>query len=397
MLAPLPFVTLLVMSASCAAAAANIYYNQPLLNDFAEYFHTSIDRAGLVATAAQVGYGTGLLFFVPLGDLLERRTVVLCLAYACTVLLAATALSNSLWMLVFAQLLVGITAVSTQLLIPLAVDLSPPADRGRIVGTMMAGVLCGLLLARTFGGFVGDRLGWRAMFWIASGVMLCTGVVLQVMLPHRAPTLRLSYARLMRSLWGLVRDQPVVRNASLVSAMSFAAFCAFWAVLSFLMHDRFNLGATDAGLFGLVGLAGAMCAPLAGKLSDRRGTAFTLTIAMVISVLSFAQMWAWTSIAGLIVGVLVLDLGVQSTQVAAQSEVMALLPEARNRLNTIYMVARYAGGAAGSTVGTLAYARAGWAGTCGACILVLMGGTAVHVLGPRPRRNPRVDVAVEIV
>jgi predicted MFS family arabinose efflux permease len=380
---PLPMLTLVVMAAACGSAAANIYYNQPLLSDFAAYFHTTTEHAGMVATAAQVGYGLGVLFFVPLGDLLERRRVLLTLAYACTLLLVGTALAPSLWLLVAAQLLVGITAMSSQLLIPLAVDLSPPAQRGRVVGILMAGLLAGLLLARTLGGIVGDHLGWRAMYWLAAGVMLINGVVLQWMLPRRAPTRRLSYARLMRSLADLFRSQPVLRTASFISATSFGAFCAFWAVLSFLMRDRFGRGATEAGLFGIVGLAGAMFAPMAGKLSDRRGPAFTLTIAMLISLVAFAQMWVWGSIAGLVVGVLLLDLGVQSTQVAAQSEVMALVPDARSRLNTIYMVARFVGGAAGSALGTAAYARAGWGGTCAVSILMLAMGTAAHLLSTR--------------
>jgi predicted MFS family arabinose efflux permease len=382
----LPIGTLLVMAAACGSAAANIYYNQPLLSDFAAYFHTDVKHAGLVATASQVGYGLGVLFFVPLGDLLERRRVLLTLAYACTLLLLGTALVPSLWMLVIAQLLVGITAMSAQLLIPLAVDLSPPAQRGRVVGILMAGLLAGLLLARTLGGLVGDHLGWRAMYWLAAGVMLLNGAVLQLLLPRRPPTQKLSYARLMRSLADLLRSQPVLRTASFISATSFGAFCAFWAVLSFLMRDRFGRGATEAGLFGIVGLAGALFAPVAGKLSDRRGPAFTLTIAMLLSIVAFAQMWAWTSIAGLIVGVLLLDLGVQSTQVAAQSEVMALIEGARSRLNTIYMVARFIGGAIGSAFGTAAYARAGWPGTCAVSILLLLLGTAAHLLGVRRSR-----------
>ncbi len=380
---PLPVLTLLVMAAACGSAAANIYYNQPLLSDFAAYFKTDVKHAGLVATAAQIGYGLGVLFFVPLGDLLERRRVLLTLAYACTLLLICTALVPSLSLLVLAQLLVGVTAMSSQLLIPLAVDLSPPAQRGRVVGILMAGLLAGLLLARTLGGIVGDHFGWRTMYWLAAAVMLVNATVLQFMLPHRPPTQTLSYARLMRSLAHLLRSQPALRTASFISATSFGAFCAFWAVLSFLMRDRFGRGATDAGLFGIVGLAGALFAPIAGKLSDRRGPAFTLTIAMLISILAFAQMWAWCTIPGLILGVLLLDLGVQSTQVAAQSEVMALVPDARSRLNTIYMVGRFIGGALGSAAGTAAYARAGWAGTCGVSILLLVLGTAAHLLGVR--------------
>ncbi|HEX8322385.1 MAG TPA: MFS transporter [Tepidisphaeraceae bacterium] len=371
------------MAAACGTAAANIYYNQPLLGDFAKQFNVDPSRAGLVATASQVGYGIGILFFVPLGDLLERRRVVLTLAYACTLLLVCTGAASSLTMLIIAQGLVGITAMSAQLLIPLAVDLSPPHKRGHTVGVLMAGLLCGLLLARTLGGFVGDHFGWRAMFYLAAGIMFATGVVLHLTLPHRRPTLSMNYGQLMTSLIDLLRTQPTLRRASLISGASFASFTAFWTTLSFLMHDRFGRGATEAGLFGVIGLAGALAAPLAGKLSDRRGPAFTVTIAMLLSIASFVLMAGWVSIAGLIVGVLLLDLGVQSVQVAAQSEVMALVPDARSRLNTIYMVARFIGGAAGSAAGAFAYTHGGWTATCAAAIGVLVVGTIVHLAGTR--------------
>jgi predicted MFS family arabinose efflux permease len=374
-----------MMACACAATVANIYYNQPLLENFARFFRITASQAGLVATASQIGYGIGLLLFIPLGDLIERRTVILALAYTCSGLLVTTALSNSFWMLVGAQFFVGVSSVSAQLLIPLAVDLSPPAQRGRMIGALMAGVLCGILLARTISGFVAQYLGWQAMYWAAAVIMLATGAMLQAMLPRRPPALAMSYRRLMWSLWGLWRSQPKLRNASFVGAASFAAFCAFWGVLSFLLHDRFHRGAADAGLFGLVGLAGAFCAPLAGKISDRKGPIFTLTVAMMLSIAAFMQMWVWTSIAGLIVGVVVLDLGVQAVQVAAQFEVMALLPEARNRLNTIYMVSRFVGGALGTTAGTIAYAHAGWAGASLFCIVVLAAGTASHMIFHRRR------------
>jgi predicted MFS family arabinose efflux permease len=209
------------------------------------------------------------------------------------------------------------------------------------------------------------------------------GIVLQMTLPHRAPALRISYARLMHSMLDMVKAHRTLRVASFVSATSFGAFVAFWTVLSFLLEDRLGHGATMAGMLGIVGLVGAVAAPLAGRVSDKKGPAFTLTVAMLITMLSFAQMWAWVSIPGLIVGVLLLDLGVQSAQVAAQSEVMALDPLARSRLNTIYMVVRFVGGAAGSAIGAAAWTWGGWTGTCLACLIALGLGTIVHLIGAR--------------
>ena len=395
----LPPRTLWVMSAACGAAVATVYYNQPLLGDLAKHFAATEAQAGLVATAAQVGYGLGLLFFVPLGDLVERRRLVLALAWTCTALLAAMAVAPSLPLLALSQLLVGATAVSAQILIPLAIDLSRPQDRGRTVGRLMAGLLCGILLARTVAGLVADGVdhwaagghdwvpGWRAVFAMGVVVMAVTAAVLQATLPHRPPTLRLSYGRLLHSLLGLLRDHPPLWTASAISGLSFAGFTAFWTALSFLMRDRFGGGASEAGLFGVVGIIGALAAPLAGRLSDRRGPAFTAGLALLASVAAFALMWGWTTIPGLVVGVLLMDLGVQSIQVAEQSLVMALDPSARSRLNTVYMVARFVGGAGGSAAGAAAWTVARWPGVCALSIAFLVVAGVVHRFGPHGKRE----------
>jgi predicted MFS family arabinose efflux permease len=257
----------------------------------------------------------------------------------------------------------------------------------------MAGLLCGLLVGRALAGLIGDHLGWRMLFWLAAGLLAVMGVVLQMTLPHRAPALKLSYARLMHSMSDLVKAHPTLRIASFVSATSFGAFVAFWTVLSFLMESRLGRGATEAGMLGIVGLVGAVAAPLAGRLSDKKGPAFTLTIAMLVTMLSFVQMWLWVSMAGLVVGVLLLDLGVQSAQVSAQSEVMNLDPGARSRLNTIYMVIRFIGGAAGSAIGAAAWSRGGWGATCAAALIALAVGTIVHLLGTRAMRKPSLAAA----
>jgi predicted MFS family arabinose efflux permease len=375
--------TLWLMATACGASAANIYYNQPLLGDFAAYFAATPTQAGWVAVAAQTGYGVGLLFFLPLADLVEKRRLVLLLVSACVVLLAGAALAPTLPFLIALQLLVGKTAMSSQILIPLAVEMTAPEKRGHTVGILMGGLLGGILLARTLAGIVSDHLGWRAMYALAAGMMLTMAFLLRAGLPHRPPVLALRYATLMGSLRHLLITQPRLRAASLVSALSFAGFTAFWTTLSFLMIERFHRGATEAGLFGIVGLIGALGAPLAGRLSDRRGVSFTVTLALLSSLAAFALMGIWVTIPGLIVGVLLMDLGVQSVQVAAQAKVISLLPEARSRMNSLYMVTRFIGGAGGSFLGAAAWSAYRWPGVSAAALsltalalLVHAGGTA---------------------
>ena len=380
---PLARRTLWVMSAACGVTVANTYYNQPLLNEFAAYFAAKPERAAIVATAAQVGYGTGLFFLVPLGDLVERRRLILILTWTCSALLVAMAAAPTLNLLIAAQLLVGAAAVGSQILIPLGIDLTPIERRGDTVGSLMAGLLCGILLARTAAGFLGEAAGWRATYAVAAGAMLVNGFVLWAELPQRPPVLRMRYGPLLHSMLHLLRTQRPLWTASLVSALSFAGFTAFWTTLSFLMRDRFNRGAGEAGLFGVVGVAGALAAPLAGRLSDRRGPAFTVTLSLAASAAAFAVMWRWVNIPGLIVGVLLMDLGVQSIQVAEQSLVMALVPAARSRINTLYMVARFMGGAGGSVLGAAAWTRAGWPAVCGVSIGMVAVAWAVHLVGSR--------------
>lgn len=375
------------MAAACGASAANIYYNSPLLSDFQKFFHSTTEHAGLVATAAQVGYGIGLLLFVPLGDIVERRKVVLWLTAVCTALLLVMAAAPTLNALVVAQLLVGITAMSAQLLIPFAIDLTPPERRGHTVGVLMAGLLSGLLLARTVAGYVGEHFGWRTMFVIGAAVLAVLWVVLHLELPHRAPAARLSYGRLMRSLIELPRRHPQIWPASIVSALSFGSFMVFWTALSFLMVEHFHRGASEAGLFGIVALLGVFAAPAAGKLSDRRGPAFTVWICLAASAAAFGLMWGWTTIPALVIGVVLMDVGVQCIQVACQSKVMSLAPEARSRMNTLYMVMRFIGGAAGSTLGAVAWARGGWPAVCAVAIGLTVLAAVIHLFGTRAERN----------
>ena len=353
-----------LMTVACGVSVANICYNQPLLGDFAATFHAEARTVGLVATATQTGYGLGILFLLPLGDLVDRRKLTLALVLLCALVLAATALSPNLPFLIAAQFLVGITAINAQILIPFAAELSAPERRGRTIGVLFGGLLYGILLARVVAGVIGEHWGWRILYGLAAAAMLALGVALRGNLPHRLPTQTMSYRRLMASLFHFVSTQPVLRRAALISGLSFASFTAFWTVLSFLMAEKFHLGAAAAGFFGLAGVVGAWAAPAIGHFSDRRGPAFTIGLALAVTAAAFAVMGVWVSLPVLIVGVVLMDLGIQSLQVAAQSRVLALIPEAGSRLNTLYMVGRFIGGAAGSALGAFAWARWNWTGLC---------------------------------
>jgi predicted MFS family arabinose efflux permease len=378
-----------LMAVACGVSVANPYFSQPLLGSFAGYFHAPAWQIGLIATAAQVGYGTGLFFFLPLGDLLERRRLIVWLVNACAVCLVGMALSPTLPLLILTQLLVALTAISPQILIPLGSEMVPANQRGKLVGTLMSGLLCGILLARVVAGVVADHFGWRTLYWGAAVAMLALGVSLRLALPRQEPTNRMSYRQLMQSLVGLWREQPILRTAAVGGGLSFACFTAFWTCLSFLMVERFHRGATEAGLFGIVGLIGAAGAPAAGRLSDRKGFGFTVAAALILTAASFALMWMWVTILGLVIGVLVMDLGVQSVQVAAQAKVLSLIPNARSRLNTVYMVTRFVGGAFGATFGAFAWSLARWPGVCGLCLL-LMGFALLFHFGSL-RGSPTVE------
>jgi predicted MFS family arabinose efflux permease len=375
-----------LMAVACGVCVANICYNQPLLGDFAAYFHATPAQVGWVSMASQAGYGLGLLFFLPLGDIVERSRLVQVMIYLCAGFLALTAAAPTLGLLIIGNLLVGATAMSAQILIPLAVELSPADRRGRTIGVLMTGLLGGILLARTLAGVIGDHFGWRAMFGVATIMMLVLALLLRGRLPQRPPTVALRYRELMASLWHVFKTQPRLRRPSIVAALSFGSFTVFWTSLSFLMAEQFHRGATETGLFGVVGLAGALAAPLAGKFADRRGAVLTVTLALGIILIAFGVMWMWVTIPALILGVLLMDVGVQTVQVAEQGTVISLLPEARSRLNTLYMVSRFIGGAGGSLAGAFAWSYGRWPAVCAVALGLNALALIVHFAVSRRER-----------
>ncbi|WP_165249873.1 MFS transporter [Paludisphaera soli] len=355
------------MAIGSGLSVANLYYSQPLLERMADDFSASASRMGVVATATQVGYALGMMLLAPLGDLLERRRLIVILLGATALTLAAVASSPTFGWLAVASLAMGAATVTPQIIVPFAAAIAEPHERGRVVGTVMSGLLIGILLARTASGFLGSHLGWRAVFWLAAGLMVGLMFLMAKELPKSTPTLvGTSYAALLRSLGGLVRDLPELRTSALFGGLAFASFSVFWTVLAFhLAGPPFGYGSDVVGLFGLVGAAGAMAAPLVGTFADRRGPRWSIGLGLTTMLASFVVLAAFgSSLPGLVVGVLLLDVGAQCNHISNQTRIYGLAPEARSRLNTVYMVSFFLGGALGSATGAAAWPRFGWPGAC---------------------------------
>ncbi len=375
-----------ILSVACAMTAANLYYNQPLLADMAHTFSVSESAVGFIATLAQLGYAAGLLFIVPLGDSFDRRNLITLTLVAVTLSLISVALAPSIGFLAIVSFVVGVTTVAPQIIVPFAASLAHPEQRGRVVGTVMSGLLIGILLARTVSGFVGAHLGWRAMYWIAAAMMVALAITLRMLLPKEEPRTSTSYPRLLRSLWGLIRTEPVIRETSIFGALVFAAFSVFWVTLVFFLGTPpYHYGSEVAGLFGLVGVVGALAASNVGKLADRIDARIITGIMIGVALVAFLIFWLFGQMLwGLIIGVILLDLGTQGTQVSNQTRVYSLNAEVRSRLNTIYMVSYFIGGSLGSLLGAYAWSIWHWNGVCAVGTLLLV--TALVIYTVRGRR-----------
>jgi predicted MFS family arabinose efflux permease len=369
-------VWLLAFSTGCIVA--NIYYIQPLLADIARDFGLSIAQIGVVAMLAQIGTGLGMLFFVPLGDKYERRGLISTLLVGESIALAFVALSANVIWLSLACFCVGALAATVHVVVPLAAHIAPPKERGRVVGTVLSGLLVGVLLARTFSGVTGAQFGWRTVYWFASLLMLGLAVTLRVSLEKTEPEVSLKWAELMRSVWSLAREHAVLREAAVLACLLFMTFSALWTTLVFLLRTPpYHYGTTAAGLFGLLGASSAAAAPFVGRISDKHGSERSILVAIIATLAGYVVLLAFgRMLPGLIAAIVLIDIGVQSGHVANQSRIYSLAPSARSRVNTFYMVAFFVGGSSGSYLGPLGFNAGGWTGFCaiplGALLIALI-------------------------
>ena len=355
---------LMVMAVACGVFVANVYYNQPILELLQQAFPRAVGLVNLVPTATQLGFACGLFFLVPLGDRIDRRKLILWQAAVLIVALVCLAAAPNAWSLVIASAIVGISGSVTQQIVPFAAELAASGRRGQVVGTVMSGVLCGILLGRAVGGFAGDHWGWRVTFWLGTVMTAIIWLMLLFKLPHSEPKTNHSYFALMKSLVELWREERSLRRATCIQAALFGSFIGLWTILALRLHEAYGLGADVAGLMGIVGAAGILIAPLAGRVADRRGPHAVIGLGCLIMLLSYAVLGLWGSLVGLIVGIILLDFGEQSALISNQHVVYALRPEARSRLNTLFMSGMFVGGAAGSWGASISWRLGGWHTAC---------------------------------
>lgn len=367
-----------IMAVACGVSVANMFWAQPLLDTIAKAFGTGTTTAGLIVTFTQIGYTLGLIFIVPLGDLLERKRLIVSISLLISASLVIAAIAPSIHFFIAASLAVGVSSVVVQILVPFAATLADDHERGKVVGEVMSGTLLGILFARTLAGFISDLAGWRAVFGFAAFMVLGITLVLAKFLPNYKLSMNISYPRLLLSIGHLVKAEKILRIRSVYGALVFADFSVLWTSLTFLLAGPpYRFSDSIIGLFGLVGAAGAIAANIAGRLADKGLSNKTTIVLLGFNLLAFFLMLFGTAhLIPIVAGILILDAGVQGIHITNQSEIYRLQPEARSRLTTAYMTSYFAGGATGSASSAAIYSSHGWEGVC----LLGIGYAAVAIL-----------------
>ncbi|MXV51235.1 MFS transporter [Pedobacter sp. HMF7647] len=372
---------IILMAFTTGLIVANIYYCQPLIILIAKEFNIAESDAGRITYLTQAGYALGLLFLVPLGDRLERKTQILYTTLLAIAALIAAALSPGFTILCIASVIIGFSSVVPQLILPLAAHLAEPTERGKVIGTIMSGLLIGILLSRTLSGIIGQLFGWRAMFWIAAVICSLLMLLIKKRFPESRPTFNGKYKDLMASLVKLTRELPELREASAINALAFSIFGAFWTSMVLLLDGApYYFRADQIGLFGLAGAMGAMAAPLVGRIGDKKNPRIAVGYGLLILLIALLIFYFFgTHLYLFIFGILLLDLGQQGVHVSNQTRVYALIPEARNRLNTVFMTASFVGTSAGSAMSLALWKWSGWHGVCLGLIVLLLCALAVYI------------------
>ncbi|MEO8820390.1 MAG: MFS transporter [Ginsengibacter sp.] len=369
-----------LITIGCGVVVANLYYCQPLLGTLSRSFKVSEESASFVNICSQLGYGIGLFFIVPLGDMLARRGLLIWMHLLAGVSLIGVGFSPNIDWLYFFSICVGITSTACQIFIPLAMHLASDDERGKVLGTILGGLLTGILLSRSLSGFVAEFFGWPSVYFISAFFMVVMTGLIWKFIPGEKPSFKGSYWKLMKSLFSLFKEQSVIRESAWIGACLFGAISAFWATMAFFLEKPpFQYSLSIIGLFGIIGAGGALISPFIGRITDKLGPFKPMRIGIFLMVAGYILLFGGrTGIALVVAGIILIDMGLQSTHIPNLSRNYSLLPEARTRLNTIYMTFFFMGGTIGSSVGSIAWNEGGWTALCiSGLVLVLLGAVPI--------------------
>ena len=355
---------ILMMAIAVCATVANLYYNQPVLPLMGRTMGIDESHLGLIPFASQMGYAVAILLISPLGDVIRRKTLITLLSIGLTFSLLGIYFSISLWMLVVATFFVGISANITQQIIPFAASLSAPENKGKVISTIMAGLTLGILLSRTVSGTIAEAFDWRTVYLFAAIISVVVGGLLFIVLPNPEPSAKMRYSALIISMFTLVKTQPRLREAAITGALWFAAFNALWATLAIhVSNEPFSYNVQQAGLFGFVGMAGIVGAKVSGRFVNKLGANVLISMSLLFVVLGFAVLAIWgNALTGLVIGILLLDIGVFGAQIPNQVRLFSIDLKAQSRINAVYMLFYYLGAAFGSAIGVKVMAKFDWPG-----------------------------------
>ena len=358
---PLKAGTILLMAIAAGITVANIYYNQPILKEMAVSLNASDAEIGRVSMFSQIGYGLGMFFLIPMGDMVNRKKLILILLGCLTAVLILMVLSQGVVLVWILSLLIGICSAPAQIILPMAASLDK-VNRGKTVGIVFSGILVGILGSRVISGFITDWFGWRYVYGISAVMVLIIGVLLKLYLPDVKHKFTGSYAELLKSTLRLVTEHKILRQSAILGAFTFGIFCSFWTTVTFyLSGPAFGFHADTIGLFGIVAIGGALVAPYFGKLADKGNTrrSLMITVAMIICSLILLKLLPLSVIA-MVIAIFVLDIGVQATQITNFARIYSLDENSHSRLNTIYMTTYFIGGGIGTFFGLLCWKHGGW-------------------------------------